>query len=116
MNIIKKFKRAVSGLSELTAELSVKTEVAAGLAVLGLAGWAGVRRSEWLALVGVISAIIILEGLNTVLEKIIDLSEPRYHEAVRQIKDALAGLVLIAVAGAAVIGLVIFWPYLKPLL
>lgn len=116
MNLVKKFKRAVSGLAELTTEWSVKIEVAVGLAVFGLAWLLEVTRFEWLVLLAVILAVILLEGFNTVLEKIIDLSEPRYREAVRQIKDALAGLVLIAAVGAALIGLIIFWPYLRPLL
>lgn len=116
MNIIKKFKRAVRGLGELGQELSVKIAIIIGGAVFGLAWLLEVTRFEWLTLLAAIAAIVILEGFNTVLERLIDLAEPRYHEAVRQIKDALAGLVLIAAVGAAVIGLIIFWPYLRPLL
>lgn len=112
MRLLKKFKRAGIGLAELTGELSIKIEIGAGLVVLLLAWKLAVSRWEWLWLIGACAGVIILEGLNTVLERIIDLAEPRYHEAVRQIKDALAGLVFLAAFGAVIVGLVIFLPYL----
>lgn len=112
MSLAKKFKRAGRGLAELAGELSIKIEIGAVL-VVGLLAWRlGVSRLEWLWLLTAMAAVIILEGLNTVVERLIDLAEPRYHEAVRQLKDALAGVVLLAALWAAAIGASIFWPYL----
>lgn len=113
MRVIKKFIRAVSGFSRLlSAELSLRIEVLAGLLVLAAAVFFRVTRFEFLFLAGAVFGIIILEGINTVLERVVDLLEPRYHEAVKEIKDALAAMVLLAVAAAVIVGAVIFWPYL----
>lgn len=110
--LIKKFKRAFVGLWELAAsELSFRLEIAAAFLVLFLAWRLRLRREELAALLAVVFALLILEGLNTVLERIIDLAEPRYQERTRQIKDALAALVLLATVAAVTIGIIIFWPY-----
>ena len=69
-----------------------------------------------IVIVIIIFSIIILEGVNTVLERIIDLVEPRYKDMVGEIKDALAGLVMLASVGAVLIGLLIFWPYIQSIL
>ncbi|MDP1709331.1 MAG: diacylglycerol kinase family protein, partial [Candidatus Komeilibacteria bacterium] len=89
MNLSRKFKRAFKGLVEVfLPELSIKIEIVISLLVLAAAYYLRVTSSEFLALVGTIFLVIILEGMNTILERIIDLAEPRYHDAVRQIKDA----------------------------
>lgn len=113
MRVIKKLARAVSGFSQmLAAELSLKIEVLAGLAVLVAAYFFQVTRFEFLFLTGAVFGVIILEGINTVLERVVDLAQPRYHEAAKEIKDALAAVVMLAVVAAVVVGVVIFWPYL----
>lgn len=114
MRVIKKFVRAVSGFSQmLSTELSLKIETLAGLLVLGAACFFQVTKFEFLFLASAVFGVIILEGINTVLERVVDLLEPRYHEAVKEIKDALAAVILLAVLAAAIIGFVIFWPYLN---
>ncbi len=113
MRVTRKFARAFSGFSRMLAtELSVKIEVGCGLGVLAAAAWFQVSWFEFLFLMAAVFGVIILEGLNTVLERVIDLAEPRYHEAVKEIKDGLAATVLLAALGAAIVGVVIFWPYL----
>ena len=113
MRVVKKFVRAFSGFNQMLAtELSLKIEVLAGLVVLAAAYFFQVTRFEFLFIVGAVLGLIILEGINTVLERVVDLSQPHYHEAVKEIKDALAAVVLLAVVAAAIVGAVIFWPYL----
>lgn len=113
-NLLKKFKRAFVGVYQvLWPELSVKIEIIAGLVILLLAWLLPVSRFEFLGLLVTVFAILLVEALNTVVERMIDLVEPRYHETVRQLKDVLAGLVLVAIVIAILIGVVIFWPYLK---
>ncbi|MEK7125344.1 MAG: diacylglycerol kinase family protein [Patescibacteria group bacterium] len=114
MRLLRKFRRAGVGLKEVFwAELSIKIEILIGLLVLGAAYYLRLPKLEFLIALGTVFMVIILEALNTILEAVIDLAEPRYHEIVRRLKDALAALVLLAVLLAAVVGLVIFWPYLN---
>jgi diacylglycerol kinase len=42
--------------------------------------------------------------------------QPELHASVKAAKDVAAGAVLIAAVGAAVIGALVFWPYLAAVL
>ncbi len=53
--------------------------------------------------------------LNSSFEAIVDLLSPEYSEKARIAKDIAAGAVLIAAFGAAVLGYIILFPYLKSL-
>ncbi len=111
---MRKLQRALRGLQiVLSPETSIRIQVVIGVVVLVLGLYLDIRREEFLVLLLVVFSVIVLEGINTILERIIDLVEPRYKEFVREIKDGLAGIVLISALGALGVGLVIFWPYIK---
>ncbi len=55
--------------------------------------------------------VLILELINSVIEKFLDFYHPERDPRIKRIKDVLAGLVLISCFGAAIIGILIFWPY-----
>lgn len=117
VNFIKKFKRAFVGFREvLWPEPSIKIELAVGILVLVVAWLLRVSQGEFLTLLVTAAAVILVEGLNTVLERTVDLVEPRYHQSIRELKDALAGLVMMSIIIAAVIGAIIFLPHLKLLI
>ncbi|HEX9954729.1 MAG TPA: diacylglycerol kinase [Allosphingosinicella sp.] len=60
----------------------------------------------WCAVVVLTIALVLaLEAANAALEYVIDLLHPGIAEEIRHAKDAAAGAVLIASAGAAAIGL-----------
>ena len=50
------------------------------------------------------------EALNTAFELLCDVASPAFHPEVERAKDVAAGAVLIAAAGAAIVGLVVFGP------
>jgi diacylglycerol kinase (ATP) len=56
--------------------------------------------------------VLILESVNTAVEKLIDVLSPGYHKEYGIIKDILAGAVLMASIMAVIIGLVIIGPKL----
>ena len=56
--------------------------------------------------------VLMAEAFNTAIEIDIDLTSPTYHPYARDTKDVAAGAVLIASVTAAVIGILIFAPYL----
>lgn len=112
MRLFRKFYRAGVGLIEVFwSELSIKIEVVIGVLIVALAYYLALPKLEFLFILGAVFAVITMEALNTILEAVIDLAEPRYHEIVRRLKDALAALVFLSVLLAAIIGLAIFWPY-----
>jgi diacylglycerol kinase len=59
----------------------------------------------------IIMFVLVLELMNSAMEKFLDFTHPDGNHRIKIIKDVLAGIVLIACIGAAVIGILIFWPY-----
>lgn len=72
-------------------------------------------RASAAILILLVSSILSLELVNTVVERFVDMLEPRVHPYVGIIKDLMAAAVLITSVAAVIIGLVIFWPYLQRL-
>lgn len=60
-------------------------------------------------------AVLVLELLNSVVERFVDMVKPRVHEYAKEIKDLAAAAVFVMACTAVIIALIIFWPYM-PLL
>lgn len=88
--------------------LATASVLAAGLAL-------GIGPGEWLAIVLAIVAVWTAEALNTAFESLCDVASPEFHPMVERAKDVAAGAVLIAAAGAALVGLLVFGPRLLAL-
>jgi diacylglycerol kinase (ATP) len=54
--------------------------------------------------------VLALELVNTAVEAVVDLASPELHRLARVAKDAAAGAVLVASAGALLVGLVTLVP------
>ena len=76
---------------------------------------AGLSRPEWCWIAVAIAAVWTAEALNTAIEFLTDIVAPTHHPAAEKAKDVAAGGVLIAAAGAVVIGILVFWPHLLDL-
>lgn len=72
----------------------------------------GITQTEWMIIVLCMGVVIAAELFNTAIEKLVDLVSPERHPIAGQIKDIAAGAVLVCAAAAAIIGLIIFVPYL----
>ena len=70
-----------------------------------------VSASDWCWIILAISIVWTAEALNTAFEFLADAASPAFHPLVRDAKDVAAGAVLITAIAAAIIGVVIFWPY-----
>jgi len=107
------FRYAASGIA-----LMVRTQhnawihlVATGLAC-GLGFWLRITAVDWRWLVVAIVLVWVAEAINTSFEHLCDVVSPEFHASVQKSKDIAAGAVLISAAGAAILGLLIFLPYL----
>jgi diacylglycerol kinase len=106
------FKHALRGVKLVfVSEQSFRVQVLAAIFVIALGFVFGVTKNEWIVLLILIGAVTSLELLNSILERIVDTFKPRIHPAVKDIKDAMAGTVLIVSFIAAVIGITIFLPH-----
>ena len=71
---------------------------------------------EAIALLLVIMMVLVLELINSVFERVIDVLKPRMHPYVETVKDIMAAVVLLSSVGAIVVGVLILGPYLVDLL
>lgn len=85
--------------------------VALALVVIILVSTLPLASGERLMLLLVTGLVLVLELLNTMVERFVDLMKPRLSAYVRDVKDLMAAAVLVAAIFAALIGLMIFVPY-----
>lgn len=116
MNIIRvlySFKDACRGLAyAFTHEQNFRIQVFSAIVVIIGMFVFEVKVYEKIVVLLLISFVIILELLNTAIEKFLDLLKPRLHSYVQIIKDIMAAAVFVSSIVALVIGLIIFLPHL----
>ena len=115
--LIRSFRYALRGVAHVfREEQSFRVQIVAGLVVLILALYFGIKVWEAVALLLVIIMVLVLELINSVFERVIDILKPRMHPYVETIKDIMAAVVLISSIGAVLIGVLILGPYVVELL
>lgn len=82
----------------------------AGLVVIGMLVFR-VTLGEAIILTMMIIFVLVLEVVNTIFEKLVDILKPRMHTYVGVIKDMMAATVLLAAVGSVAIALMVFIPY-----
>ena len=112
--IAKSFSYAAKGITLVAREernFRIQLVIAGLVVILMLV--LGIPALEMAVLSLAIALVLVLELLNSVLERLVDILKPRIHHYVEDIKDMMAGAVLVASIAAAVIGFLVFWPYLR---
>jgi diacylglycerol kinase len=89
---------------------SIQLIVAVVTATAG--GLLRISGTDWIHVVLCIGAVFAAEMMNTAIEKICDVVQPDPDPRIRDIKDIAAGAVLLIALTSAVIGAIIFTPYL----
>jgi len=108
----KSFHYAARGITYAwKTEQNFRVEIFIALLVIFMMLFFPLRPIQQVLLGLLIIWVLTLELINTVLERMSDIVEPKVHPYVKITKDLMAGAVLISVAGAAVIGVIIFYPY-----
>lgn len=111
------FINALRGIRDLIrTQQNFCIELAVAVLVLAAAYFLHLRTLERVALVMMIVFVLAAEAANSVLESILDGVSKNFSPRFRMAKDMLAGITLIVAIGAAVIGIIIFYPYLRFLL
>ncbi|MFA5386098.1 MAG: diacylglycerol kinase family protein [Candidatus Paceibacterota bacterium] len=110
--IIRGFKKAFDGFREtIIKETSFKIMLVIAVLVVWAAFYLNTGREEKALLFFVIFIVLILELINSAVERIMDYLDTNHDERIRVIKDLMAAIVLLASIGAIIVGLLIFWPY-----
>ncbi len=93
------------------SEQSFRIQILVAVLVFLLAAWLPVSLGQAIVLLMLVMLVLTLELINSILERFVDVFKPRIHPMVEEIKDLMAGAVLIASVGALIAGLLIFVPY-----
>jgi diacylglycerol kinase len=110
------FQYAFKGLATvLRTEQNFRVHFLAAIVMLFLSVFFQIRVWQWVIIILMIMFVFIMEMLNTVFERLVDMLKPRIHLYVYDIKNIMSGMVLITAISAIIIGLLIFWPYFQTL-
>ncbi len=113
---IKSFHNAFRGVIHLlTNEQNARIHATAAIIVGILAYVLEVSRVEAAVLFIAIVMVFAIEILNTAIEKLADVIEPKDNAKIAVIKDGMAGAVLIAAIIAVVVAILIFLPHIRNL-
>lgn len=104
---------AVSGIKyAYTHEQNFRIQIVAGVLILMLAYALRISTRDLIIVLLLIGGVMIMELVNTVLELFTNVIEPKIAAYAKVMKDIMAGAVLIVSILAAVLGLLIFIPYI----
>lgn len=92
-------------------EQNFRIQVGATVVVVAAMLFFRVTLGEAIVLTMLIIFVLVLEVVNTIFEKFIDILKPRLHTYIGVIKDLMAAAVFLAAVGALVVGAMVFLPY-----
>jgi len=111
-NFLMGFAYAFAGLKAgWNGQRNIKVMVFLALVAAALGFWFGISRVQWAVVALACAVVLSLELMNTAGEKLVDILSPEVDPRYGQIKDILAGAVLVAAFFAAVAGALIFLPF-----
>lgn len=114
--IIDTFNYAFEGLIYVFfTQKNMRFHFIAAIAVLTFSLFSSISRLELLILFLTISLVLVLEMVNTAIEKVVDLYTSHYDPLARIAKNVAAGAVLVASVNAVIVGYFIFLEDLSPL-
>jgi diacylglycerol kinase len=114
----KSFAHAVAGIVRIAEEeQSFRLQMLAAAVVFGLMiVMPTLQIWERVTLTLMVAAVLVLEIINSIFERLADAVEPRVSPMVKEIKDMMAGAVLLTAIASVLVGYLIFWPHLEPTL
>ena len=106
---LKSFVYAFNGLSyAFKTQLNFRLHCFATVVVVLLGLYTKLNLVEWLFVTISTAVVMVLELVNTAIEKIVDFISPQQNPKAGVIKDVAAAAVLVASIMAMTVGLIIF--------
>lgn len=106
-------RHAMRGIfSVYRTEQNFRIQCVGGLVANTLALVLPLSWEQRLIILIVSASVLVLELLNSAIERLLDLLKPRLNEYAGEVKDVMAGAVLVASLSALIVGICIFWPYM----
>lgn len=114
---LRSIRHAWRGISDVARdEQSFRIQLGAAFLALCLAGILPLDTWERVLVLLLCSAVLVLEILNSIMERFADAVQPRLSPMVREIKDMMAGAVFLTALTSGIIGIMIFAPHFKTLI
>ena len=108
---LQSFRFAIKGIKNLIInEHNARIHLTALLVVIGLGLFLKLELMEWVAITIVSGIVMLTELINTAIENLADIVEPKWNEKIGKIKDYSAGAVLVAAIVSVIVGGIIFFP------
>nr|WP_232713486.1 diacylglycerol kinase family protein [Bacillus xiapuensis] len=114
--LITSHRHALNGIRFAFQEPNFRFHTAAAIAVITAGALLSLTATEWLIIFILVFGMLVLEMVNTAIEKTVDLVTEDFHPLAKQAKDLAAGAVLVFAILSAVTGSIIFLPKLAALL
>lgn len=92
-------------------EHNARVHCAAVIVVTAAGFFFGITREEWMAVIICFALVLAAEAFNTAIETLASFVSEEEHPSLGKVKDVAAGGVLICAIGAAIVGLIVFVPY-----
>ena len=110
---IKSFVYAFQGLgSFLKKEHNAWIHCTAIVVVVSAGLYYRITATEWCIVLLCFGLVLSAEAFNTAIERLVNLVSPDFHPIAGDVKDVAAGAVLICAIASAIIGCIIFIPYI----
>ncbi len=111
-NFINSFLHALHGvLHVIKHERNARIHLGFAVVAFGLGELLGVSNAELAAVFFAVVIVFLAEMFNTAIERTLDLIDVRDNPRIKMIKDMSAGAVLIAAVAAAMVGIVVYVPF-----
>jgi undecaprenol kinase len=110
-------KHAIHGLvSIIKNERNFRIQLIVAFLVVILGILLKISHTAWIAVGFLIALVLISEAFNSVIEALSDTISNEYHVNIKYAKDVSAGCVLVSAIASVILGLIIFIPYLIPVI
>ena len=110
-------KHAIEGLiSIIKNERNFRIQLLAAFFVVILGILLKISHTAWIAVGFLIALVLISEAFNSVIEALSDTISNKYDVNIKYAKDVSAGCVLVSAIASVLLGLIIFIPYIMPII
>lgn len=110
---VETFKFAFEGIrTAFVHEKNIRFHTFFSVIVIIFASFLSLSLLEWILILFAIGGMLVLEMVNSAIERVVDLVTCDYHPLAKQAKDIAAGAVLIYAILSVIIGILIFIPKL----
>lgn len=107
------FSNAFSGLAwAVRTQPNFRVHLVLSAIALFLSWYLHITRTEWAIIIFTIVLGLTAEFINTAIESVTDLITKEWRTEAKIAKDVAAGMMLTTAAGAVIVALFIFLPYL----